>query len=183
MPTTWMYHPTLARNGRVFETEDAALLSEEWVDTPARFPGGRLHGAPPEATQAPQVSPLHRALEKAALAWLVDDDAIIDLRRAAEQIAEHRQALVTTPDAPKEPEPAKPPLPEAFDSVDAFMDAYIRHANLSADMPEIQREAAKKAGLEQYALVKLKVNIDRRRRIEDLHAQIIALEKERSPAS
>lgn len=39
MVPTFMYHPTIAPKGKKFTDDEAfAALSDEWVDTPAKFP-------------------------------------------------------------------------------------------------------------------------------------------------
>lgn len=68
MYPTCRYHPTLAPKGALFTDEAAfAALSEEWVDTPAKFPV-ETEGHPiiPEETEESPVKPKRAKKEKAS---------------------------------------------------------------------------------------------------------------------
>lgn len=60
MIRTFMYHPTIAPEGRIFADEEAFhALGPEWVDTPAKFPPPEpeLEEPPKRRGRKPQTEP------------------------------------------------------------------------------------------------------------------------------
>jgi len=95
------------------------------------------------------------------------DEAIAAIKAAGGKV----EAPVAAPKAV-----ATAPIPDDFDTVDAFMDAFAA----ASVLPEAgkQRDAALKAGLEQYLMTKYKQPIDRRQSVETIREQAVALDTE-----
>ena len=71
-----------------------------------------------------------------------------------------------------------PPLPDDFATVDEFMTAYVAFEGATShpDNPKA-KEARLKVGLEQYAMTKHKLSLDRRRSVRELHAEVLAADE------
>lgn len=103
----------------------------------------------------------------------------VDAPGKLEQALEDIRAAggVVAPVVAKKEAPAVAPLPENFDDVDSFMEAYTA---ASIDIPKEEgrlRDAALKAGLEQYLMAKYKAAIDRRQSVETIRLQAVTLDE------
>ena len=57
----WRYHPTLAPQGRLFQTAaEIAALDAAWVDTPAKFPPKGSPRRAPEPDEPDEPKPFAR---------------------------------------------------------------------------------------------------------------------------
>lgn len=170
------YHPQLAPKGQRFWSDDLPT-GEGWVDTPAKFPGYRNPGDPvtsnsePAARNAPtehfRYHKVHGAKRFFSDAMPSQEDGWFDNPRDAGNWVEA--------DLQVETEDAVAPDPSAYSAFDAFMEAWCGWA-ITDDLPPSRKAELKKEGIEAYARVRHNVDIDRRRKLEDLVAQVEALE-------
>ena len=79
-------------------------------------------------------------------------------------------AVVRPVASAEEPEP---PLPDDYDSVDDFMEAFIQFEPMPKDIDGRTKAARLKAGLEQYSLVKLGKGINRRAAVAEIRDEIM----------
>ena len=73
-------------------------------------------------------------------------------------------------------EEPEPPLPDDYDSVDAFMQAFVEFEPFPKDVDPRTKAARLKAGLEQYSLVKLGRGINRRGAVAEIRDDIMRAE-------
>ena len=168
------YHPTLAPKGRRFWTDELPDEAEGWVDTPAKFPGfkqpyGRLDpDASPAARDAPTECFRYHKDHGAKRFWTNElpreEDGWFDSpTKAANWIPADLVIEDTQPD------------PSGFTGFNAFMEAWCK-AVLTDDMPPTKKAESKKEGIEAYVKAKHGIDIDRRKKLEDLVAEAEALE-------
>ena len=167
----WLYHPSEAPKGRRFYTDN---LPDDpaWVDTPSKFPGWKKDRLSPEpdatevrveATECFYYHREHGAVRFWTNALPSEDEGWFDNPTAAKQWDPDKKAVQVWLS------------PKAFDTLDEFMAAYVE-ANVTDDMPPTKKGQARKQGLAEYALGKHAVELDLRKPVDVLAAEVRALE-------